>query len=167
MQYEEMRQWRNIVEYLHPCYYKFADSDTILRRDFHFLRREYKSYRERLWSSYMLQICQFGPHPYSFYHHVRKRDIEWGWRLLPDWEAKVDFLEQVALYGKNPDDLPKPWKAKIWEKFLNQHCNLGSLPSYVLTGDCPLNFYCKTMTGALDTMSCPNKLECEHLKKYL
>jgi hypothetical protein len=179
MQYETMREWRDIAEFLYQQPYKFIDDD---QNDFTLLSPLNKPHREQLWSLYMLQFCQFCPHPYSFYHRVPQRDIPWGWRLLPDWEDKINFLEQIALFDRNPDDLLQPWRARIWQAMLKRRAQeseqsfvlpaRGSLKrqeyqARLLNGDCPAGFDCKSMCGVEKAASCDNMLECGRIMQFL
>lgn len=163
MKYEDMREWRDIAEFLEPLSYKYAKAEDEGLQGFKFLSLTYKPYRADLWSSYMLQVCQFTPDPYSYYHRVKKRDLTWGWRLLLDWEEKIDFLEQVVLFGKNPDDVPQPWKARIWQKLFERTYGHFNSFNIAFDGACPIKFDCKSMTGVQDAASCINKIQCELL----
>jgi len=34
--------------------------------------------------------------------------------LLAGWERKIDFLEQIVVLGRSPQDLTQPWRVEIW-----------------------------------------------------
>lgn len=82
-------------------------------------------------------------------------------------EEKIDFLEQITLFGKNPADVPQPWKARIWEKFLSKMHVVKDETNYIDLNNCPINFDCRSITGAQDVIFCPNKLQCKNLKRSL
>ncbi|MBW4670428.1 MAG: hypothetical protein KME60_24185 [Cyanomargarita calcarea GSE-NOS-MK-12-04C] len=121
MLYEDLRQWRDICEFFNQIKYKFIYSHALITRRYILLQPERKFRREELWSKYMIQICRFGPHPSAFYcYQGSRKNKDWGWQLLPDWEEKINFLEQIVLFDYNPDDLPQPWRRRIWEAFFSE-----------------------------------------------
>lgn len=194
MVYEDLRQWRDICEFLNSRKWKFIDSGIEIARGFTLLQPESKPHREELWSKYMLQLCKFGPHPSTFFSYRARKESsdDWGWRLLPGWERKIDFLEQIVLFSRNADDLPQPWRHEVWETFLKkrekelQHeqlmedwrrRNQEELERYarvhkekeqnLKSGDCPARFHCQSMSGALVAGDCVNFRSCKELLRGL
>jgi hypothetical protein len=182
MQYEDLCQWRSICEFLDSQWYKFLDDSSVLTQGFTLLLTFAKPHREELWSNYMIQLVQFGKHPHAHYHRRSEFRKKYGWRLLPDWEVKIDFLEKITLFNNNPDDLPQPWRQAIWEAFfrrkeldleqerlveewwsLTQQEHFQKLKE----GDCPAKFHCQSMTGMFVAGECPNFQECRNLMRSL
>jgi Rps23 Pro-64 3,4-dihydroxylase Tpa1-like proline 4-hydroxylase len=48
----------------------------------------------------------------------RKYDDDWGWQLCREWEAKIDFLEQVVLFDKEP--IVKTWEPALKLRITNR-----------------------------------------------
>jgi hypothetical protein len=180
--YEELREWRDICEYLDNAWYKFIGSH-VTQPSFSLLTKAGESHRRALWSSYMIQFVKWGSHPHSFYRQKSIYRKDSGWRLLPCWEMKIDFLEQIFLFGRNPDDLPQPWKQEIWTAFFKKREEEIDLArSYqermeevyrsrliaeekLKAGDCPVGFSCKNMTGSFSAGDCLNFTECRSLRR--
>ena len=120
MNYEDLRQWRDICEFLDEEWYKFIAADD---SPFSLLTSASRPVRSQLWSDYMIQFVKWGDHPYSHHHsgrEARRYGKILGWRLTLGWEAKIDFLEQVVLLNRAPEDLPQPWRRAIWESFFKR-----------------------------------------------
>jgi hypothetical protein len=173
MNYEQMRQWRNICEHLDKQWYKFIESDEC---EFTLLSSKSRSIRQQLWSDYMIQFAQWGQHPYHFYRRDRAYRKVYGWRLCGGWEQKIDFLEQITLFNHNPSDLPQPWRKSIWESVLNRQNRIAEAEALaelrkvkaleereqkMRMGNCPINFDCKSMSGAFNAGECPNFEQCK------
>jgi hypothetical protein len=192
MHYEHLRQWRDICEYLDNQWYKFVDDYCVENLGFTLLLRSAKPLREELWSNHMIQLCSWGEHPHSYHHHRSEYRKDYGWRVLPDWEIKIDFLEQIVLFDRNPDDIPQPWRKAIWERFFcrrereleherlveewrqRQQEELARFQQQreekeprLLEGECPSGFSCKYMTGSLMAGECPNFVMCKSMSRSI
>ena len=108
--YSQMRGWRDVCEYLNTCWYKFDVPYGIKSKCPHALPNLYnpkvRSHREIIYDNYLIQLIAWGQHPILNYRdskQIRKeyRDI-WGWRLCSDWEYKIEYLEQIVLFDKEP-----------------------------------------------------------------
>jgi hypothetical protein len=178
--YVQMRQWRDICEYLDKRWYKFAQcdrQDSTIECRFFLLSPKAKPIRQELWTNYMVQLTQWGQHPYNFYYNDRDYRNVYGWRLLPGWEAKIDFVEKITLFNHNPDDLPQPWRRQIWEAVLNRENRIAQAQQerierqhqikirqeeVLKAGNCPSQFDCRSMSGALIAGECPNFEGCKN-----
>lgn len=106
LNYEDVRLWRDICEYLSNCHSPIS-SDHLIRRIpgcGHLVDYD-RSHRQKLWSLYKIQLI--------IYEKFSKKHQ--GWLLKGNWEDKIDFLEQIYILGRNPETLPRPWLDK-WEK---------------------------------------------------
>lgn len=170
--YEQLCQWRDICEYLDKRWYKFSENDD---GRFTLLLPESQAIRQKLWSKYMIQVVRWGQHPYNYYHSDREYRKVYGWRLNLGWEVKIDFLEQVTLFNRNPEDLPQPWRRDIWEAVLNRQSRIAQVQQErverqqrikqrqeeeLKAGGCPINFDCRSMSGAFVAGECLNFEEC-------
>jgi hypothetical protein len=123
----------------------------------------------------MIQFVRWQEHPRGKYAGSYKG---WdGWFLLSDWEVKIDFLEQLIILNRSPDDIEKPWRRAIWERmFHNQELQERQrereyqkwLRMEGLEADeCPLQFSCKVMSGAIASTKCSNFQECRRVRSIL
>jgi hypothetical protein len=192
MHYEHLRQWRDICEYLDTQWYKFVDDYCVLNLGFTLLLPSSQQDRQKLWSNHMLQLCSWGPHPHSYHHRRSDFRNDYGWRLLPGWEHKIDFLEQLVLFDRSSDDLEQPWRRAIWQRFFLRReqeleyerqvaeyrqqqaevlafhqQQLQEKERRVLEGRCVLGFSCKDMTGSLTAGECPNFEQCKSLSRSI
>ncbi|WP_414755579.1 hypothetical protein [Anabaena sp. CCY 9910] len=117
MLYSHLYSWRNLCEYLNSRPYKFAYPYQI-KRDCKCLPSLYakdRLHRQVLFDNYLIQFIHWCPHPDDSYggygRRRRKYDSDWGWQLCREWEAKIDFLEQIVLFGREP-------ATKSWEPAL-------------------------------------------------
>lgn len=121
--YSQMRSWRDICEYLNTCWYKFANESDIRKNCPKALRNLYlpkgRSHRKHLYNEYLIQFVVWQQHPITFFKKsaCKKYEKEWGWRLTNDWEYKIDYLEHLVLFNKEPE-------FKHWESALKQRLYL-------------------------------------------
>jgi hypothetical protein len=187
MDYEQLRQWRDICEYLNGAWYKFISDVAVANANekYSFLLPRSQEYRQELWSLYMIQFAQWGTHPINFHRNERKYRKVTGWRLCMDWETKINFLEQIVLFNRNPDDLAQPWKQGIWEAFFRRREREIELTlqyeeyrqrelergrayrqsreqkqKAIALGECPLGLRCQEMSGAFHSQDCENLSQC-------
>lgn len=148
LSYEDVREWRDVCEYLDDCWYKFDDAAPFL-----LCTPKGRDQRQLLWDTWKIQIIRFGEHPVLEYKHDRltRRAFrnDKGWRLLPGWEYKIDFLEQVYILGRDGDRLPKPWQ--------------DALQAWLRTLKCPIGLDCAGMMQDLqmNRNHCPNIGTCK------
>lgn len=174
--YEQLREWRDLCEYLDREWYKFVEE---IPPRFSVMSDINKDHREFLWSMYMIQLVRYGRHPHASYHRKSDYRKAYGWRLLSGWEEKIDFLEQIILFGRSADDLLQPWKQEIWAAFFKrrrrwteestrraQEKRLAD-EQQLKEGDCPLNLGCRTMTNANKAGECSNFQECLSTKRRI
>ncbi|QSJ14583.1 hypothetical protein JYQ62_22045 [Nostoc sp. UHCC 0702] len=189
--YEQLRQWRDICEYLNKAWYKFIEYDDI-PLNFSLLSSSNRQHRCDLWSFYMIQFVKSGPHPDNFYRYKSDYRKVFGWRLMPNYELKIDFLEQIVLFNRNPDDLPQPWRQEIWKAFFKKREKQIEYERLIeeqrrrhseqvermrrkqleteeelKAGDCPIGFSCKAMTDSFNAGSCSNFQECYNFWKRI
>jgi hypothetical protein len=120
--YSQMRSWRDVCEFLDSVKYKFAEPESIrnhcpkaLPAIFNPRIREHRKF---LYENYLVQFVTWQQHPYLSFSHSRSvyRELKdlWGWRLVSDWESKIDYLEKVVLFGNEPDI--KPWEPALRQR---------------------------------------------------
>ncbi|MBW4648943.1 MAG: hypothetical protein KME06_09595 [Kastovskya adunca ATA6-11-RM4] len=108
MNYEDLFLWRSICELLVEKK-GFADPDEILSAvpgAVHLISFD-RTHRQALWDAYKIQLIIWDNHPRRYQYQ--------GWNLKGNWEFKIDFLEQIYIFGKDPDFLPKIWLEK-WQR---------------------------------------------------
>ena len=111
--YSHLYSWRNLCEYLNSRKFKFAKPYEI-KRDWKCLSSLYwrdRTHRQALFDNYLIQFIHWCPYPDFSYRRRRKCDDEWGWQLCREWEAKIDFLEQIVLFNGEP--LIKTWEPAL------------------------------------------------------
>lgn len=123
MEYEELAAWRDICEFLNLRWYKFDETNSIIsharnpEKVASLISPEGRANRQWLWDFALIQFTHWGNHPVLDFRNSRDTRAEFkndrGWTLVYGWEAKIDFLEQVVLLERSPDDLPKPWQPII------------------------------------------------------
>lgn len=119
MNYSHLYSWRNLCEFLNSRKYKFAEPYEIKYgcKCLPSLYWKDRTHRESLFNNYSIQLIHWCEYPeYTYYPRSRRRrrrydDTEWGWQLCREWEAKIDFLESVVLFGVEP-------ATKSWEPAL-------------------------------------------------
>ncbi|HEY9874468.1 MAG TPA: hypothetical protein V6D12_13590 [Candidatus Obscuribacterales bacterium] len=111
--YEEMTQWRDLCEFLNAQWYKCAEADDFERTLKHCKVWRNQEHRQKLWDAWELQIIQWCGHPAADYSYCRDYRKWKGWRLAPDWEVKIDFLEKVAIFDADPETLDQPWRITL------------------------------------------------------
>lgn len=124
MDYEQMRDWRSLCEYLNGQWYKFASVPEIEQAlpgiDRRLVSAEGRAIRRQLWEAWRIQFASYGSHPIlSFYHSRAARRAykdDRGWQLLPMWEAKLHFLEQMVLFDRDPDTMVQPWRVAFEQR---------------------------------------------------
>jgi hypothetical protein len=111
--YSHLYSWRNLCEYLYARPYKFAQPHQI-KRDCKCLPSLYakdRLHRQFLFDNYLIQFIHWCPHPDEMHGPRGRRgkyEYDWGWQLCREWEDKIDFLEQVVLFDREPT-------TKTWE----------------------------------------------------
>ncbi|MEW5857398.1 MAG: hypothetical protein AB1861_08455 [Cyanobacteriota bacterium] len=122
--YSQLTSWRNLCEFLDKLWYKFATCEEISAHcsclpGLYRMRREHRSL---LWEKYLIQFCTYQQHPILTFSHSRstKREFKdvWGWRLMKDWEFKIDYLEQIVLFNREPEI--KPWESDLRARLLER-----------------------------------------------
>lgn len=121
MDYQQLRAWRDVCEYLDSCWYKFNDPGSIIEKcpsiDHQLVTFEGRKLRSLLWDAWLIQFIRWGDHPILSFRNSRanKRSFsdERGWILVNGWESKIDFLEKVILFDEDAETLPKPWQALV------------------------------------------------------
>jgi len=115
--YEDLRQWRDLCEFLAQHWYKCAEYDDLEEKlpNCQVFKPEKRSHRQQLWEWQMIQLIHWGEHPAIKYSNSAYREFKkWrGWTLGQNWEIKIDFLEKVVLFGVDPNQLNKPWQVAI------------------------------------------------------
>jgi|GEM_PF-4268453 len=115
--YEQLRQWRDLCEFLAGQWYRCAEPYDISKAlpGCHVSKPESRSERQYLWDNWEIQLMSWGGHPAAWYSNSGYREFKkWrGWALCPGWEVKIDFLEKVVLFDADPEVLEKPWKEAI------------------------------------------------------
>lgn len=115
--YEELRQWRDLCEFLSQQWYKCEEIDSLRVKvpGCNIFKSEWRSHRAELWQKWEIQFINWGEHPILRYSNSATRDYKkWrGWTLGQDWEIKIDFLEKVVLFDADPNQLDKPWQEAI------------------------------------------------------
>lgn len=150
LDYEIVRQCRDVCEHLNACWYKFDDDAP-----FQLCTPEGRVHRQALWDCWNIQLIRWGEHPILDYRNSRflHRNLKGvaGWRLLPGWEYKIDFLEQVYILNRDPDTLRRPW--------------MEQLQAWLRSLKCPMSFDCGAMMDnlKLDSYECPNFNTCKGL----
>ncbi|BAZ33622.1 hypothetical protein NIES4074_61360 (plasmid) [Cylindrospermum sp. NIES-4074] len=122
--YLHLRGYRNLCEYLNQQWYKFAEVEDIKKRCKGILPTLYdpndKRFANYLWNQYLIQFVYYGKHPILNYTNSnkikRKYKDTYGWVLISDWEYKVDYLEKIILFNKEPI-------IKLWEPNLRKRIN--------------------------------------------
>lgn len=115
--YEELRQWRDLCEFLSQQWYKCEEVDSLRIKvpGCNVFKTEWRSHRQQLWETWEIQLINWGDHPIlrysdSAYRHYKK----WrGWTVGKDWEIKINFLEKIVLFDADPNQLNKPWQVAI------------------------------------------------------
>lgn len=111
--YSHLYSWRNLCEYLNLRKFKFAEPYEI-KRDCKCLPSLYwrdRTHRQALFDNYLIQFIHWCPYPDFSYRRRRKDDDDWGWQLCRESEAKIDFLEEIVLFDREPT-------IKTWEPAL-------------------------------------------------
>lgn len=111
--YCHLYSWRNLCEYLNSRKFKFAEPYEI-KRNCKCLPSLYwrdRTHRQFLFDNYLIQFIHWCPYPDFSYRRRRKDDDDWGWQLCRDYEAKIDYLEQIVLFDREPT-------IKSWEPAL-------------------------------------------------
>ena len=181
MNYEHLRGWRDICEYLNSCWYKFAEVHELYRNCGKELNQalwlpEGRLLRQQLWDTFLIHFIRWGEHPILYYRDSRRNRRAYrrdrGWTLVYAWEAKIDFLEQVVLLDRDPQTLHKPWQPEILRRIedreqeeaerLRQHNEVLAwhdeekrkvlMKERLLSGLCP---HCAVPLAVL-MMDCPN-----------
>lgn len=168
MDYEHLRDWRDICEHLNTCWYKFDDQAGISQKCPSINRKlidfEGRELRATLWDRWLIQLIRWGDHPILYFRNSRatRREFkhERGWILVNGWEAKIDFLEKLVLFEVDEDTLPKPWQplalARIQEREAQRIQRKGSALERLNIGLCP---HCGAVQITL-MMDCPTCGKC-------
>lgn len=120
--YSQMRSWRDICEYLNTCWYKFDVPYGIKSKCPHALPNlvnpKVRSHREIIYNNYLIQFITWSQHPILNYSRSkavwREWSDLWGWRLCSDWEYKIEYLEQIILFDKEPSF--KHWEPALRDR---------------------------------------------------
>lgn len=115
--YENLCQWRDMSEYLNLRWYKCCECEslTVALPHCQVWRAEFRLHRQELWKDYNIQFIKYESerHPATYYSRRYQRLREYrnwrGWILLPGWEYKISYFEQIILLNKTSEDLPKVW----------------------------------------------------------
>lgn len=116
--YLQLKGWRNICEYLDGKWYKFANEYEIrcncpLTLPALYLPK-HKEHRRFLFDEHLIQFIRYQQHPVLDFCHSRRVHRQfgdsWGWRLCNDWEYKIQYLENLILFGK---EAPKKWEPQL------------------------------------------------------
>jgi hypothetical protein len=122
--YLHLRGYRNLCEYLNGQWYKFAEIKDIQKNCKGVLPILYNPKDKRiskfLWDNYLIQFMCFSKHPILNYTNstrkIRRFKGVYGWALISDWEYKIEYLESIVLFSKEP-------KIKAWETDLRKRIN--------------------------------------------
>lgn len=117
--YSQLFGWRNLCEYLDAQWYKFATVGEIKANCKCCLPNLYtpkmREHRQLLYEKYLIQFITFQEHPILLFRDSKRNRHEygdvWGWRLMKDWEAKIDYLEKLVLLDREPEI--KTWEADL------------------------------------------------------
>ena len=123
LNYLHLRGYRNLCEYLNSQKYKIATIEEI-SKECSVLPILYNPKDKRissyLYNNYLIQFTSFCKHPILNYTSSRKIMKEYqyyyGWRLVSDWEFKIDYLEKLILFNQEGT-------TKAWEKNLLSRIN--------------------------------------------
>lgn len=110
MLYSHLYSWRNLVEYLNACYYKFA-CPLDIKKNVKCLPSLYSAnrhHRQELFDKYLIQLIHWCEYPGSNHRRRRYKEEVWGWQLCRDWEFKIAYLESIVLFKTEPSH-------KYWE----------------------------------------------------
>lgn len=111
--YSHLYSWRNLCEYLNSRKFKFAEPCQI-KRDCKCLPSLYwrdRTHRQALFDNYLIQFIHWCPYPNYSYRYRGDDDENWGWQLCREWENKIDYLEQVVLFSREP--IIKTWEPAL------------------------------------------------------
>ena len=117
MNYTQLTSWRNLCEYLDRQWYKFAALEDI-KKNVRCLPSLYdpkcKIHRRSLFDNHLIQLIHWTQHPVLNYRsgrRLRSYQNEWGWQLCSYWEHKIDYLEKIILFNREP--IIKPWEKSL------------------------------------------------------
>lgn len=122
MDYQELRNWRGICEYLDSCWYKFDEISGLAKNcsgiaSIFYEQERGRYLREELWQKWQIVLISWGQHPilYSRCSRVNRNFFgdACGWTLVIDWESKIDFLEKLVLFDLDENNLSRPWRESM------------------------------------------------------
>ncbi|QSJ17712.1 hypothetical protein JYQ62_02195 [Nostoc sp. UHCC 0702] len=118
--YSQLYSWRNLCEFLDSCWYNFAEPYEI-KKGCKCLPNLYnptvRFHREYLFDNHLIQFIHWTRHPVLRYHSSRSYTREfkktWGWQLCREWEHKINYLENLLLFGTQT---AKPWETDLMQR---------------------------------------------------